>query len=215
MVHYIAELITEAEKDANAPAGVRAKAVQAILSFWDHRHSVDRIDPLRSLKPILHVIATLDPDENRWMWLGRNDALHDVYASLRDIVIFSTIAQAKHDSQPAPENPAVSEEEAAIIEGLNIWLADYQRQALADVKKPARRRARKDDPENAPFDASGHVIAQIANARTALDALEREVRGLPPLKPDTSGFERLLVGEVPSIEIEIVAAGKGHSEDPS
>jgi len=216
MVHYIAELITEAEKDANARPGVRAEAVQAILSFWDHRHSVDRIDPLRTLKPVLSVIATLDPDKNRWMRLGRESALQNVYASLRDIVIFSTIAQAKPAPTPAPGNPAVSEEEATIMEGLNLWLANYQRQAVSDVaEKPARRRSRKADPKKEPFNASEHVIAQIANAKMALDALEREVRGLPPLQPDTSSLERLLAGKVPTIEIEIVGAEEGDSEESS
>ncbi|MER8790729.1 hypothetical protein NKH71_23175 [Mesorhizobium sp. M0983] len=216
MVHYIAELITEAEKEANARPGVRAEAVQAILSFWDHRHSVDRIDPLRSLKPILKVIATLDPDGNRWMPLGRESALRDVYALLRDIVIFSTIAQSKPAPTPAPENPAVSEEEATIMSGLNVWLADYQKQAMSEVaQKPIHRRPKKADPKVEPFDVSEHVIFQIANAKKALDALEREVRGLPPLQPDMSRLERLLAAKVPTIEIELVGVEGGASEESS
>ncbi|RWP08245.1 hypothetical protein [Mesorhizobium sp.] len=216
MVHYIAELITEAEREANARPGVRAEAVQAILSFWDHRHSVDRIDPLRSLKPILKVMATLDPDGNRWMPLGRGNALHDVYALLRDIVIFSTIAQAKPAPTPAPENPSVSEEEATIMSGLNLWLADYQKQAMSEVaEKPTRRRSKKADPKEEPFDVSKHVISQIANAKKALDALEREIRGLPPLQPDMSALERLLAGKAPTIEIELVGAEGDDSEESS
>ncbi|MBY5826576.1 hypothetical protein [Rhizobium leguminosarum] len=214
MVHYIAELITEAEKDADARPGVRAEAVQAILSFWDHRHSVDRIDPLRSLKPILNVLATLDPDENRWMRLGRGGALHDMYESFRDIVIFSTIAQAKPASAPVPENPAVSEEEATIMAGLNVWLADYQKRAISEVaEEPTRRRSKEAGPKEKPFDAAEHLISQIANAKRALDALEREVRGLPPLQPDMSRLERLLAREVPTIEIELVDAEPDDSEE--
>jgi hypothetical protein len=212
MIHHIAELITLAEQETGErKPGNRTAAIQAILAFWDHRHSVDRIDPLRDLKPLLNVIKTLDPNENRWTRMGyrnQNVALQDVYSALRDIVVFSIIAQAKPAAEAAADNALVSDEEAQIVTALNLWLAEYQKEAVVKPKAgKSRRGGRKKEPEAEDhFDASQHVLSQIAEARKALDALERQTMGLPPVPPPQPTRDLLQKIGIADLDIEIVAA---------
>lgn len=69
MSHHIAELIADAEREAD-PEDKRKKesqAAEAISKLWQHRsHYENRINPLHNLKLILQVLHTLDPNRNVW-----------------------------------------------------------------------------------------------------------------------------------------------------
>lgn len=147
LVHHIAALIRDADDVASSDSAARrAAAANAILKFWEHRRSQDRIDPLRDLKPLLNVIKTLNPDENRW-GTYRGDgttALWDFYSAVRQIIIFLLLARSKTPAEQVEESKFLSDEETAIILSLNVWLAEYQKEAL---KAKPKRRSRKRQPE--------------------------------------------------------------------
>lgn len=182
IAHHIAELITKAE---NAPAAQKAalekSAAEAILMLWDHRASIERIDPLRDLKPLLGVIKTLDPDENPWVYLRRErPGIVDLYSPLRRIITFTLLELAV---SPKPRTGFESEDEAAILSGLDIWMSQKQKDML--VAKPKKSAKRKQGKQADKFDATETILADIERARTALDKLERQRKGLPPLaEPD-------------------------------
>jgi len=178
MVHHIAELIKDAE---GAPEPDRSSkvvaAIQAILAFWDHRATVDRIDPLRDLKPLLRVIKTLDPEDNRWGIYFRRDgygAIADVYGAFRRLVIFELIRQSERTIDLAKTSDFVGDEERSIIEALNLWIADYQKAAAQDEDSD-----REQGAANETYDAKAHALHSIDNARRALDALADEIQGKP------------------------------------
>ena len=190
-------------------------AIEAILTFWDHRGTVDRIDPLRDMKPLLRVIKTLDPEENRWGIYFRRDgygALAEVYGTLRELVIFETIRQSKHDIDVAKASAFVSDEERAIIDALNLWLADYQKEALHGVV-PKRGKA----AGIGKFDLRAHVLKKIENARAALDALADEINGKP--RPEIGTISdilfRKLVGDDAAIETSIAQFGEEETGESS
>lgn len=217
MVHHIAELIKDAE---GAPEPDRSSkvvaAIQAILAFWDHRATVDRIDPLRDLKPLLRVIKTLDPEDNRWGIYFRRDgygAIAEVYDAFRELVIFELVRQSERTIDLAKTSDFVGDEERSIIEALNLWIADYQKEASqedSDGEQSATDEA---------FDAKAHAIQAIDNARHALDALEDEILGKPRARLDainTTLLRKLFGNKDPEIldpEIEIVSDLQDKEDD--
>lgn len=210
LAHHIAELIRDAE-DVTSPdsADRRADAANAVLKFWEHRRSLDRIDPLRDFKPLLGVIRTLNPDENRW-GVHRRDgstALWDLYSAVRQIIIFFLLDKAP--SGQVEQSKFLSDEEAEIIGSLNIWLAEYQKEAL---KAKPKRRPRKRQAEANDFDPKTYVLSEIDNARQALDALEREVRGLASI-PKPNPYELLINDGLPQIRIITVPPNEDQGDN--
>ncbi|WP_065376948.1 hypothetical protein [Ensifer adhaerens] len=175
MIHHLAELIEEAERatGTDRPSKVAA-AIETILIFWDHRSTVDRIDPLRDLKPILRVIKTLDPDENRWAWRYPGDGhrpIADVYSALRELVIVELVRQTEDEINIVEASRFCGDTEVAIVDGLNLWLADYQKQMMVDNDGKQKKSARKIDPKSL-------LLEKIESARHALDALADEINGI-------------------------------------
>lgn len=208
MVHHIAELIKDAEGTTgpDRPSKVVA-AIQAILAFWDHRATVDRIDPLRDLKPLLRVIKTLDPEDNRWGIYFRRDgygAIAEVYDAFRKLVILELVRQSERTIDLAKTSDFVGDEERSIIEALNLWIADYQKEASQDEDSDRAQGAADET-----FDAKAHALQAIDNARRALDALADEIQGKPRPSLETLNTDllRRLLGkqaatiEMPEIEI--------------
>ncbi len=209
MVHHIAELIKDAE---GAPEPDRSSnvvaAIQAILAFWDHRATVDRIDPLRDLKPLLRVIKTLDPEDNRWgIYFRRDDhgAIAEVYDAFRRLVILELVRQSERTIDLAKTSDFVGDEERSIIEALNLWISDYQKEASQEDSDGEQGAAHE------TFDAKAHALQAIDNARRALDALADEILGKP--RPgldaiDTTLLRKLFGNKDPEIldpEIDIVS----------
>ncbi|MGO8183944.1 hypothetical protein [Rhizobium leguminosarum] len=210
LVHHIAELIRDAEDATSADiADRRAAAVNAILKFWEHRRSLDRIDPLRDLRPMLSVIRTLNPDENRWrVHTGDGSpALCDLYSAVRQIIVFLLLDKAP--SAQVEQSKFLSDEEAEIIGALNIWLAEYQKEALKTKPKP---RPRKRQVKANDFDPKAYVLSEIDDARQALDALEREVRGLTPI-PKPNPYELLINERLPQIRIIKVPSNEDQDDN--
>jgi hypothetical protein len=210
LVHHIAELIRDAEDGAAADVSDRqAAAVAAILKFWEHRRSMDRIDPLRELKPMLSVIRTLNPDENRWGGYRGNGstALWDLYSAVRQIIIFRLLDKAP--ATQVEQNKFLSDEEAEIVGALNIWLAEHQKEKL---KAKPKRRSRKRQAEANDFDPKTYVLSEIEDARQALDALEREVSGLPPI-PKPNPYELLINEGLPQIRIVTVPPNEDEDDN--
>ncbi|WHO75975.1 hypothetical protein [Rhizobium sp. BT03] len=210
LVHHIAELIQDAEEATSADiADRRAAAANAILKFWEHRRSLDRIDPLRDLKPLLGVIRTLNPDENRWSLHSQDGstALCDLYSAIRQIIVFLLLDKAP--SAQVEQSKFLSDEEAEIIGALNIWLAEYQKEALKAKPKP---RPRKRQAEANNFDPKTYVLSEIDDARRALDALEREVRGLAPI-PKPNPYELLINERLPQIRIITVPSNEDQDDN--
>jgi hypothetical protein len=210
MVHHIAELIEDAEGTTgpDRPSKVVA-AIQAILAFWDHRATVDRIDPLRDLKPLLRVIKTLDPEDNRWGIYFRRDgygAIAEVYDAFRKLVIFELVRQSERTIDLAKTSDFVGDEERSIIEALNLWIAGYQKEALQDEDSDRAQGAADE-----MFDAKAHALQAIDNARHALDALADEILGKPRARLDavnTTLLRKIFGNKTPEIlnpEIEIVS----------
>lgn len=212
MAHHIAELINDAETATAADRSSKVTvAIEAILMFWDHRATVDRIDPLRDLKPLLRVIKTLDPEENRWGIYFRRDgygAVAEVYSAFRELVIFELLRQSKHDIDLAKASGFVSNEERAIIESLNLWIADYQKK---DIEGKAKRGKA---PAKGKLDTKALVLEKVENARRTLDALVDEINDKPRASLTTISHRllRKLVGQetVTAPEIEVV---DGNGED--
>jgi len=63
MVHYLAELIKEAEKkSAKNRTAKLEKCFATILSLWRHRHELpDGTRPFEALEPVLRAMQSLDP----------------------------------------------------------------------------------------------------------------------------------------------------------
>jgi hypothetical protein len=67
MVHYIAELINDAEvAEDDVRAEKQAACANVILALWEHRYELPNGKrPFEDIEPILKSLETLDPTDNR------------------------------------------------------------------------------------------------------------------------------------------------------
>ncbi len=73
MAHYIAELITKAEKATGAQKDIAERECAAvILALWQHRSELpDGRRPFEALEPVMRAIESLDPESDRPRYYGR------------------------------------------------------------------------------------------------------------------------------------------------
>ena len=92
MAHHVAELLTTVER-AHGNAGRKAAedaAVDLILKIWDHRTSIERINPFSDLRPVLNVLQSLTQKNSVTAFLRSSDgslAPVRVYDLLRRLTI--------------------------------------------------------------------------------------------------------------------------------
>jgi hypothetical protein len=184
MAHHVAELIADAEKQPDSPAGraIRAKVAEAILQLWEHRLSVEsHLNPFGDLKSVAHTLRTLNRNENGWLNFNAG-AISQVYDAFRRLVLciafkrMETLAEARKAVSRAQLTKKFQAAEEKLIAGtLDIWLDDVLRKRLSvptrKSKSPGKSKAAK-----APT-ADIAAIAQsiLGELREALDKLSDEL----------------------------------------
>jgi hypothetical protein len=209
MAHHIAELIGEAESaSAGDQDGKTRAAMDAILNFFDHRATLRIIDPLLELQPLLRVVKSLDLEENQWTRLFRerdHGIVADVFLALRDVLVTEILRRSEHQIQFTKPSSFINDEERALIDAVNLWLAESQKQSLQT--SPLSPKQGKET-----FDARAYTLQKIDVARSALNALEAEVLGHAKKKPNNlSALLSLQAGE----GVLEQTTGKGRRKKPT
>jgi hypothetical protein len=92
MAHHVAELLTTVER-AHGKAERKAAeeaAVDLILKIWDHRTSIERINPFSDLRPVINVLQSLTQKNSVTAFLRSSDGSEApvrVYDLLRRLTI--------------------------------------------------------------------------------------------------------------------------------
>jgi hypothetical protein len=88
MAHHVAELIRQAEEasDASVRQQAEERAVETILRIWGRRSTVDRINPLKDLRPVLVALRTLTLDSPHWMF-GSRQRTRSAYRHVHGLLV--------------------------------------------------------------------------------------------------------------------------------
>lgn len=179
MAHHIAELIQSAaaETDSAERRRKEREAAGAISRLWSHRAKYEnRINPLWELRPILQVLRTLDPQQNVWIsFVGASGGvgLPHLYEVFRRLIIALLMHRVSTDKIRAAVDSARTTStfqdaaEREIVEVIGHWLTDNDRKRIS---RRVSRRLPKDQQGSLDY-----IRALIADARDALDSIEKEL----------------------------------------
>src|SRR5215213_835568 len=147
MAHHVAELIVDAERQRDSPAGraIRARVAEAILQLWTHRLSVEsHLNPFGDLKSVAHTLRTLNRNENGWLSFNAG-AISQVYDAFRRLVLcivfkrMETLEEArKAVSRAQLTKKFQTAEEKLIADTLDMWLDDALRKRLSVPTKKSK-----------------------------------------------------------------------------
>lgn len=134
MAHHLAELVIRA-KEATDPAQqavANDQVVETILRIWNHRSTVDRINPLTELAPPLRVLRTLAEVTPPWGYMSRGglgataDRTYDLLRRLTiclSLLATGDIEATLRGLERAGRTSAwQSEEELELVRRLSLWV---------------------------------------------------------------------------------------------
>jgi hypothetical protein len=184
MAHHVAELIGDAEKQPDSPAGraIRAKLAEAILQLWEHRLSVEsHLNPFGDLKSVAHTLRTLNRNENGWLSFNAG-AISRVYDAFRRLVLciafkrMETLAEArKAVSRAQLTRKFQTAEEKLIANTLDIWLDDASKKRLSVSARNSKSPLKSKTTKAPPSDLAVIAESILGELREALDKLADEL----------------------------------------
>lgn len=170
LMHYIAELITKAEKEKDSSLGRAAKkeASETILKLWEHRATLTgRANPMEEYGSALKLLRSLRKD-GFFVFGGLDDggdpieAFRAGSAALLSSLLVLGLPDQRSEQDVAARH--LSDVERTLIRELNII-------RIRSVVKEARAEHNEDPREVLKRD----LLDDIARLRKSLDAIEAEL----------------------------------------
>jgi len=182
MAHYVAELISVAEKATSKKDRLAAqkRAMEAILRIWEHRESLPGYAyPLARYDEILSVLDHLRPDNNPFRFNQMRESkversaaiLFDHLTRLVISLLFMKIdSLEKPLKADATAVKAMDEDEKRVLDTFNFWIGFF---SSATKSKSGRRnqktKATKIDLRRIALELIDGIERETAALRTSLE----------------------------------------------
>lgn len=185
MAHHVAELLAKAEHSSDQIEREAAtnQVVEVILKIWEHRRTVDRVNPFRELGPVVRVLDALSAESPPWriqqLSGGLGSAAYPVYDLLRRITICFVLLELddlrsarKGLARVAKTRQWLSDEEKRIAEALGRWLEPSYFQTTKTTGGRHRSPKGQGEPTDGPDlrETASVILGQLAEALPRLDA---------------------------------------------
>ena len=185
MVHYLAELIDEADNGSTIAKRTRARkeAATTILKIWEHRSSLPgKSYPLAPYRDVLRVIDRLQPDSNPFWYLGhhaenkREQLAAELFDGLSRLIISLLLMKIdsgeKSIETDLTATEALNETEQRVLMALQQWGDLFK--STADSSERERKNRKGRDPTKVNLGET--AIRLIDSITTNLNELRSDLQ---------------------------------------